>query len=123
MSDTADSKYINNPKTGRMCLRNSQTGRRVLKLQQCDQPAEPVEPAESVEPAKVKLAEIGTNIIKKNKSKLAKCKSDADMDQLLKKLLYAKLCGSDPPKNKKKKKKKIVTPPSSDDSQSESDSS
>jgi hypothetical protein len=79
-----------------------------------------------------KLADISTDMIKENLSKIVKSKklTDDEMDTLIKKMLYEKLCIDKPDKKSKPKKKpvkkskkskfKIVEPSSSD---SESDSS
>ena len=72
-----------------------------------------------------KLAEISTDMIKDNLKTIVKNQklSDKDLDILLKKMLYEKLClgkNTDKPKETKKKKKfKIVEPSSSDESESD----
>ena len=77
----------------------------------------------------MKLGEISTDMIQKNLKKVVKAQklSDAEMDDMLKRLLYKKLCMAEPtkpakkekPKKKAKKKFKIVEP--SSESESESD--
>lgn len=124
MDSEQPSKYIVNPASGRMVLRNSQTGRRVLKLAQCEpprpQPPPPPPPPPPIdESPKAILAKAGVDVVAKNKKRLAKCETDEDMDALLKKLLYAKLCGT---KTKSKKAKKPKRPPVSESDYSDSDS-
>jgi hypothetical protein len=85
-----------------------------------DEPDEPDEP-EPFDESKLqsKLADISTDMIKKNMKKIVKAQklSDKELDIMLKKLLYNKLC-IDEPKPKKKKKKRVVE---SSSEESESD--
>ena len=81
-----------------------------------------------------KLADISTTMIKENLSKIVKSKklTDDEMDVLIKKMLYEKLCIDKPDKKSKPKKKpvkkskkskfKIVEPSSDSESDSSSDS-
>ena len=81
-----------------------------------------------------KLADISTDMIKENLSKIVKSKklTDDQMDILIKKMLYEKLCIDKPDKKSKPKKKpvkkskkskfKIVEPSSDSESDSSSDS-
>lgn len=81
-----------------------------------------------------KLADISTDMIKENLSKIVKSKklTDDQMDILIKKMLYQKLCIDKPDKKSKPKKKpvkkskkskfKIVEPSSDSESDSSSDS-
>ena len=79
----------------------------------------------------LKLADISTDMIQKNLKKIVKSQklSDAEMDDMLRRLLYKRLCLDEPKESKKKekpakkkgnKKFKLVEPPSSED-ESESD--
>ena len=73
-----------------------------------------------------KLAELSTDMIKDNLKTIVKSQklSDKDMDILIKKLLFEKLClKPDKPKETKEKKKKKfkIVEPSSSESESESD--
>ena len=72
-----------------------------------------------------KMANISTDLIQKNMKKIVKAQklSDKDMDMLLKKMLYKKLCVEEkPPKKKPGKKKKFkVVEPSSSESSDDSD--
>jgi hypothetical protein len=65
-----------------------------------------------------KLADISTDMIHKNIKKIVKSQklSDSEMDTLLRKMLYAKLCEQEPPKKAKVKAKKykVVEPSSSE---------
>ena len=74
----------------------------------------------------MKLGEISTDMIQKNLKKVVKAQklSDAEMDDMLKRLLYKKLCMAEPmkpakkekPKKKAKRKYKIVEPSSESES-------
>jgi hypothetical protein len=72
-----------------------------------------------------KLAEISTDMIKKNIKTIVKSQklTDSEMDLMLKKMLYKKLMEPEPvkpvKKTKKKSKFKIVEPPSSSESESD----
>ena len=92
--------------------------------------AKPAEPEFDESKLQLKLADISTDLIHKNLKKIVKSQklSDIEMDDMLKRLLYKRLCLEPEPKPKKKeklakkkgKKFKLVEPPSSED-ESESD--
>ena len=92
--------------------------------------AKPAEPEFDESKLQLKLADISTDMIQKNLKKIVKSQklSDIEMDDMLKRLLYKRLCLEPEPKPKKKeklakkkgKKFKLVEPPSSED-ESESD--
>jgi hypothetical protein len=87
---------------------------------------EPIEPEYDESKLQSKLAEISTDLIQKNLKKIVKSQSlsDSEMDLLLRKMLYKKLCIDQPDKpaikKVKKSKFKIVQPKTSSD-ESESD--
>ena len=78
----------------------------------------------------LKLADISTDMIEKNLKKIVKSKklSNVEMDDMLRRMLYKKLCLEEPktkPKKKEKpikkkkgKKFKLAPPPSSSESES-----
>jgi len=72
-----------------------------------------------------KMDNISTDMIQKNMKKIVKAQklSDKDMDMLLKKMLYKKLCveEKEPKKKPGKKKKFKVVEPSSSESSDDSD--
>jgi hypothetical protein len=84
---------------------------------------EPQKPKPSL---KKKLAKVAVDVIAENSGQLAGTKdlTDEETDQLLRRMLYAKLCiepsKKKKPKPKPKRKKKVVLPSSSDE-ESESD--
>ena len=86
---------------------------------------EPEKPEFNEKILQTKLADVSTDIIRDNLKTIIKSQklSDKEMDMLLKKMLFDKLCIAKPEKKekdkKKKKKFKIVEP--SSESESESD--
>lgn len=133
MSDT-----IMNPLTKRFVKINSQKHKRlvvdgILKpetLITTEKLPEKVETEPEFDESKLqtKLADLSTDLIKDNLKKVVKAQklSDAEMDSLLKRMLYKKLCMEEPKtkkskekpaKKKKKSKFKVVS------SESESESS
>lgn len=110
-----------NPDTNRYIKVNSQKHKRLIKegkLPPYEPPPPPAPPSPS-RSARKKLARIATDVASENQRALTDDLSDSQMDALLKKMLYAKLCGK--PKKPKKKKKKPRPPSSSDSSDSDSD--
>ena len=86
-------------------------------------PPNPEAPEFNEKKLQTKLAEISTDMIKDNLKTIVKSQklSYKDLDILLKKMLYEKLCiKPDKPKETKKKKKFKIVEPSSE-SESESD--
>jgi len=122
-STTPPSKYIRNPATGRMILRTGQTGRRILKEAQCEKKvlvpkvSLRTAPQPTSNPLRERMTDIASDVLMRNKEKFKADLSDAQTDELLKRLLYEKLCVSKKPK--RKKKKHYVS--SSEESESESD--
>jgi hypothetical protein len=137
------SEYAINTETGRLIKKTTSKYKRLFKLGKTKEipaadeplpPAEP-EPEPEAEPEfterdlQKKLAEVSTDLIQKNLKKIVKSQklSDADMDLLVKKMLFKKLCGVEPkPEKKEKKQKKVkkkfkLVEPSSSESESESD--
>ena len=104
------SNYILNPQTNRFVLRNGPLGKRLIRSGAVALPAvEQTSPIEIEIPEipeipeiqeskplniKEKLAEVGTDLIKDNKKlfKNSKDMSDSQLDALLERLLYDKLC-------------------------------
>jgi hypothetical protein len=114
---------VKNPKTNRYVKVGSQGYKRLVR-EGVIKPVETVEqttpvfaPQTEPEPEEPEpfdetklqstLADISTDMIKNNLKQIVKAQklSDADMDTMLKKMLYKKLC-LEPPKPIKKKKKK-----------------
>jgi hypothetical protein len=147
MSEVAD-LYVMNPKTSRYVKRSSRIGQRLLKSGAIKpiKPKPPPEPEPVVEipPQPVEaipqpnlrrmLTEASSEMIAENRSQLENTEdlSDKQVDKLLKKLLYEKLCVSKPSKSKARKAKlkakkkakrrfKIREPSSSEESDSDSD--
>ena len=123
---------IQNPLTKRYVKIGSPAHKRLVRagtLPAVEQPETPSPAPEAPEfnekKLQTKLAELSTDMIKDNLKTIVKSQklSDKDMDILIKKLLFEKLClKPDKPKEtkeKKKKKFKIVEP--SSESESESD--
>ena len=132
---------ILNRRTNRMIKIGTQAYRNALKAGDLDltEPEPPTpEPEPAAEPAaepetfdesklQLKLAELSTDMIQKNMKRIVKAQklSDADMDSLIKKMLYKKLCIDEPepkkakPKKAKKKSFKVVQPSSDSDSDSD----
>ncbi len=128
---------ILNPLTKRYLKIGSPAYKRLVRsgvLSSVEQPETPQQTPEAPTPEfnekhlQTKLAEISTDMIKDNLKTIVKAQklTDKDMDILIKKLLFEKLCiKPDKPKEKKetkekkKKKFKIVEP--SSESESESD--
>ena len=117
-----------NKRTNRMVKVGTQSYRNALRNGDIEPPktVEAIEPVEEPEPEfsesklQKKLADISTDMIKDNMRQIVKSQklTDAEMDTLMKKLLYKKLCIEEPKKKPKKKKYKIKEPSSSE---SESD--
>jgi hypothetical protein len=89
-------------------------------------PETPEAPEFNEKHLQTKLAEISTDLIRDNLKTIVKAQklTDKDMDILIKKMLYEKLCMKpDKPKETKEKKKKKfkIVEPSSSESESESD--
>jgi predicted nucleic acid-binding protein len=146
--------YALNPQTNRIIKKSTAMYRKLVKLGVISDVIEPlvaeepsVEKVEKVEKVEVvkaekvekveydekklqlKLADLSTNLINENLQKIVKSQklSDDEMNTLLKKMLYTKLC-LDPPKPQKPQKTKKVkkskfklVEPSSSDSESESE--
>ena len=125
---------IQNPLTKRYVKIGSPAHKRLVRagtLPAVEQPEIPTPEAPEFNEKKLqtKLAELSTDMIKDNLKTIVKSQklSDKDMDILIKKLLFEKLClKPDKPKEKKetkeKKKKKFkIVEPSSSESESESD--
>jgi hypothetical protein len=137
-----ESKYAINMNTNRLLLKSTAKYKKLKKLGQVKEistldEAPQTEPTET-EPIKEpefnekdlqhKMAELTTDMVANNMKQIVKSQrlSDKDMDILLKKMLYQKLCSEKPKKKpmKKKSKKskfKLVEPSSDSDSDSESD--
>jgi hypothetical protein len=72
-------------------------------------------------PFEANMVNMSADIVDENKEELKQVVDDPDMlDDMLRRLLIAKLC---PTKKKKKRKKKLKAPPPSESEMSESDSS
>jgi hypothetical protein len=113
------SGFCINPQTGRIINKKTAKYRRLVKLGEIveEEPkvikqilpkveeVKKVEEVEFVPDIKPQLAEITTDIVKENKAKLAQELTPKQMDALLRKMLYDKLCLT-PKKNKKQPKKK-----------------
>jgi hypothetical protein len=140
------SEYAKNLNTGRLIKKSTSLYKKLKKLNQVseideiDEPdviktAKPTfdvvktsepepeinEPEFDESKLQTKLADISTDLIQKNMKKIVKAQklSDKELDLLLKKMLFKKLCIDEPepkPKKKKKPKKRVV------ESSSESDS-
>jgi hypothetical protein len=137
------SEYAINTETGRLIKKTTSKYKKLFKLGRVreipveDEPLPPPKPEPEVEPEaefnerdlQKKLAEVSTDLIQKNLKKIVKSQklSDDDMDLLIKKMLFKKLCGVEPkpekkekkPKKKVKKRFKVVS--SESESESESD--
>jgi hypothetical protein len=129
--------YILNPRSQRYI---SRTSRLYIKLVKEGVIVEPVvEPEAPPEPVvvpqkpptslKKKLAKVAVDVIAENSGQLAGTKdlTDEETDQLLRRMLYAKLC-LEPTKKKKgkpkpKRKQKVVIPSSSEEESESSDES
>ena len=124
--------FATNVNTGRLISKSTALYKRLKKLGQTTEiaptaaPPTP-EPTPAPTPLREKVIEAATDIIADNKKAFAKL-SQQDSDDLLKRLLYEKLCitpktakppPSKPSKPSKKKKKYVVS--SSEESASESD--
>ena len=114
---------IINPLTKRYVRTGSQAHKRLVR--------DGTLPAEALEPEKpefnekilqTKLADVSTDIIRDNLKTIIKSQklSDKEMDMLLKKMLFDKLCikPEKKEKDKKKKKKFKIVEPSSEESES-----
>ena len=142
-----------NLKTGRLILKKTSLYRKLKKLNlvkeieepkvEIEQPTQPKQPKVEVKEVIVEtpkpeyneallketLADLSTDLIKSNLKKVVKAQklSDNEMDDMLRRLLYKKLCVDDPqhPKPKEEKKKKKPKPKfkiiESSSSESESD--
>ena len=115
---------IINPLTKRYVRTGSQAHKRLVR--------DGTLPAEALEPEKpefnekilqTKLADVSTDMIRDNLKTIIKSQklSDKEMDMLLKKMLFDKLCLAKPEKKEKKKKKKFKIVEPSSESESESD--
>ena len=84
---------------------------------------EPEKPEFNEKILQTKLADVSTDIIRDNLKTIIKSQklSDKEMDMLLKKMLFDKLCLAKPEKKEKKKKKKFKIVEPSSESESESD--
>ena len=121
---------IQNPLTKRYVKIGSPAHKRLVRagtlpaVEQLEIPT-PEAPEFNEKKLQTKLAELSTDMIKDNLKTIVKSQklSDKDMDILIKKLLFEKLClkpdKTKPKEEKKKKKFKIVEP--SSESESESD--
>jgi hypothetical protein len=130
--------YVLNPKSQRYISRTSRLYEKLVKQGVIVEPViKPTPPPEPVAPLvkppsplllKRSLAKVAVNVIAENRSQLAGTKDldDDQVDQLLKRLLYEKLCIKKPKraksKAKAKKKKKVIVPSSSEEESSESES-
>jgi hypothetical protein len=133
------SEYAINTETGRLIKKTTSKYKKLFKLGRTreipaeDEPLPPPKPEPEAEfnerDLQKKLAEVSTDLIQKNLKKIVKSQklSDNDMDLLIKKMLFKKLCGVEPkPEKKEKKQKKVkkkfkLVEPSSSESESESD--
>jgi hypothetical protein len=134
------SEYAINTETGRLLKKTTSKYKKLFKLGKtreipaADEPLPPAKPEPEPEAEfnerdlQKKLAEVSTDLIQKNLKKIVKSQklSDDDMDLLIKKMLFKKLCGVEPkpekkqkPKKKVKKRFKVVS--SESESESESD--
>ena len=146
--------YVMNPETNRIISKKTAKYKRLVKLGlivedepkvEKIKPKEPIkqepepelpEPEPEFNESKLqeKLSEISTNMIQTNLKKVVQSQklTDDQMDDMLKRMLYEKLCIKDPDEPKKSPKKKEkksktkkakfkVVEPSSSDSESESD--
>lgn len=147
--------YALNPQTGRIISKTTSKYKRLVKLgvivedelkeQKEQKQPQPKQLEEAPEPEKQpqeqefdesklqeKLADISTEMIQKNLKKVVKAQklTDGEMDIMLKKMLYKKLCIEPKPKKKskvqvkpkKKSKPKFVVTVESSSSESESES-
>ena len=127
---------IINPLTKRFIKIGSPQHKRLVRggvLPAVEQPETPPEPSPEApdfieKKLQTKLAELSTDMIKDNLKTIVKSQklSDKDMDILIKKMLYEKLCikpdktkPKETKEKKKKKKFKIVEPSSESDSESD----
>jgi hypothetical protein len=132
------SGYAMNPQTGRIISKTTAKYKKMVKqgliienddiqkvekvkkvdVVQSESDSEPEQFDESK--LQSKLADISTDMIKKNLKSIVKAQklSDKELDTMLKKLLYKKLCIEPEPRIKKKKKKRIIE---SSSEESESD--
>ncbi len=149
----SENEYALNTNTGRLIKKSTSLYKKLKKLKQVKEieiePDEqkpkkeikpklpPLEPIKEEEPVKQpefnekdlqhKMAELTTDMVATNMKKIVKSQklSDQEMDTLLKKMLYQKLCADEPkktPKTKKSKKSKFkLVEPSSSESESESE--
>jgi hypothetical protein len=146
-------EYAINLNTGRLIKKTTSLYRKLKKLNlvkeieepkvEIEQPKQPKQPKVEVKEVIVEtpkpeyneallketLADLSTDLIKSNLKKVVKAQklSDNEMDDMLRRLLYKKLCVDDPkhPKPKEEKKKKKPKPKfkiiESSSSESESD--
>jgi hypothetical protein len=123
---------ILNTRTNRMVTPGTQAYRNALKAGDLKQTPTPTPTPEESEPEQeidepefdesklqTKLVELSTDMIQQNLKKIVKSQklSDHQMDLLIKKMLYQKLCFGEPIKPikpKKKKKFKVIEPSSSE---------
>ena len=125
------SDKVLNKRTNRMVKVGTQSYRNALRSGDIEPPKtveaiEP-EPVEEPEPEfsesklQKKLADISTDMIKDNMKQILKAQklTDSQMDDMLKKMLYKKLCIEEPKKKTKPKKKFKIKEPSSSESESD----
>ena len=127
-------KEIQNPLTKRYVKIGSPAHKRLVRagvlpaVEESPPEPSPEAPEFNEKKLQTKLAELSTDMIKDNLKTIVKSQklSDKDMDILIKKLLFEKLCikpdktkPKETKEKKKKKKFKIVEPSSSDESDSD----
>ncbi len=116
---------IINPLTKRYVTIGSQAYKRLVRDGTLPAASpEPEKPEFNEKNLQTKLADVSTDMIKDNLKTIIKSQklSDKDLDTLLKKMLFDKLCIKPEKKEKEKKKKKkfkIVEPSSDSESESE----
>jgi hypothetical protein len=132
----SDNQFVINPKTKRLILKSSRLYDKLVKEGVIEEVIEPTPvvteeiietPNNNSKKLKKKLKRISFDSIKENKDRLKDSEdlSDKQLDKLLKRMLFEKLCvkTKKAPKKKPKKKKKIVIVSSSEDESSESETS
>ncbi len=115
---------IINPLTKRYVRTGSQAHKRLVRDGTLPPASEqPETPEFNEKNLQTKLADVSTDMIKDNLKTIIKSQklSDKDLDTLLKKMLFDKLCIAKPEKKEKKKKKKFKIIEPSSESESESD--
>ena len=112
---------IINPLTKRYVRTGSQAHKRLVRAGTLPPASEePEKPEFNEKILQTKLADVSTDIIRDNLKTIIKSQklSDKEMDMLLKKMLFDKLCIKPEKKDKKKKKKFKIVEPSSEESES-----